>query len=177
MEEARQELLKQGVEIASEMEIGAMIEVPAAVVIADKLAREVDFFSIGTNDLIQYSLAIDRANERLTYLYEPLHPAVLRLIKNVVEIAHKENVRVDMCGEMAGDPICSLILLGMELDELSMNPLAIPRIKKIIRESTIKESKILLEKALSFDTASEVREYVHDYMIRRFPDEFQNEDE
>jgi phosphotransferase system enzyme I (PtsI) len=177
LEEARQELLKQGVEIASEMEIGAMIEVPAAVVIADKLAREVDFFSIGTNDLIQYSLAIDRANERLTYLYEPLHPAVLRLIKNVVEIAHKENIRVDMCGEMAGDPLCSLILLGMQLDELSMNPLAIPRIKKIIRESTIKESKILLEKALSFDTASEVREYVNDYMVRRFPDEFQNEDD
>jgi phosphotransferase system enzyme I (PtsI) len=177
LEEARQELLAQGMEIASEMEIGAMIEVPAAVIIADKLAREVDFFSIGTNDLIQYSLAIDRANERLTYLYDPLHPAVLRLIKNVVEIAHKENVRVDMCGEMAGDPICSLILLGMELDELSMNPLAIPRIKKIIRESTIKESKILLEKALSFDTASEVREYVHDYMVRRFSDEFQNEDD
>jgi phosphotransferase system enzyme I (PtsI) len=177
LEEARQELVAQGVEIASEMEIGAMIEVPAAVIIADKLAREVDFFSIGTNDLIQYSLAIDRANERLTYLYEPLHPAVLRLIKNVVEIAHKENVRVDMCGEMAGDPICSLILLGMELDELSMNSLAIPRIKKIIQESTIQESKILLEKALTFDTASEVREYVHDYMVRRFPDEFQNEDE
>jgi len=175
--EARQELLSQGVEIASEMEIGAMIEVPAAVIIADKLAREVDFFSIGTNDLIQYSLAIDRANERLTYLYEPLHPAVLRLIKNVVEIAHKENVRVDMCGEMAGDPLCSLILLGMELDELSMNSLAIPRIKKIIQESTIQESKILLEKALTFDTASEVRAYVNDYMVRRFPDEFQNEDE
>jgi phosphotransferase system enzyme I (PtsI) len=175
--EARQELMAQGVEIASEMEIGAMIEVPAAVVIADKLAREVDFFSIGTNDLIQYSLAIDRANERLTYLYEPLHPAVLRLIKNVVDVAHKANVRVDMCGEMAGDPICSLILLGMELDELSMNPLAIPRIKKIIRESTLNESKLMLKKALSFNTASEVRAYVHDYMVKRFPDEFQNEED
>jgi len=177
LEEARQELVAQGVEIASEMEIGAMIEVPAAVVIADKLAREVDFFSIGTNDLIQYSLAIDRANERLTYLYEPLHPAVLRLIKNVVDVAHKANVRVDMCGEMAGDPLCSLILLGMELDELSMNSLAIPRIKKIIRESTLEESKLMLKKALSFNTASEVRAYVNDYMVRRFPDEFQNEDD
>ncbi len=177
LEEARQELLAQGVEIASEMEIGAMIEVPAAVVIADKLAREVDFFSIGTNDLIQYSLAIDRANERLTYMYEPLHPAVLRLIKNVVDAAHKANVSVDMCGEMAGDPLCSLILLGMELDELSMNSLAIPRIKKIIRESTLEESKIMLKKALSFNTASEVRTYVNDYMVRRFPDEFKNEDE
>lgn len=177
LEETRQELLAQGVEIASKMEIGAMIEVPAAVIIADKLAREVDFFSIGTNDLIQYSLAIDRANERLTYMYEPLHPAVLRLIKNVVEVAHKANVSVDMCGEMAGDPLCVLILLGMELDELSMNSLAIPRIKKIIRESTVEESKLMLKKAFSFNTASEVRAYVNDYMVRRFPDEFQNEDE
>jgi phosphotransferase system enzyme I (PtsI) len=177
LEETRQELLAQGVEIASKMEIGAMIEVPAAVIIADKLAREVDFFSIGTNDLIQYSLAIDRANERLTYMYEPLHPAVLRLIKNVVEEAHKANISVDMCGEMAGDPLCALILLGMELDELSMNSLAIPRIKKIIRESTLAESKLMLKKALSFNTASEVRAYVNDYMVRRFPDEFKNEDE
>ena len=172
LEETRQELVAEGVKIASKMEIGAMIEVPAAVIIADKLAREVDFFSIGTNDLIQYSLAIDRANERLTYMYEPLHPAVLRLIKKVVDAAHKANIRVAMCGEMAGDPLCALILLGMELDELSMNHLAIPRIKKIIRESTLKESKLLLEKALSFNTASEVRAYVHDYMVRRFPENF-----
>ena len=120
------------------------------LIIADKLAREVDFFSIGTNDLIQYSLAIDRANERLTYLYEPLHPAVLRLIKRVVDAAHEANIRVAMCGEMAGDPLCSLILLGMELDELSMNHLAIPRIKKIIRESTLKESKVIAEKSSFF---------------------------
>ncbi len=177
LEEARQELLEQGVKIAPKMEIGAMIEVPAAVEIADKLAQEVDFFSIGTNDLIQYALAIDRANERLTYLYEPLHPAILRLIKRVVEAAHKAKIRVAMCGEMAGDPLYALILLGMELDELSMNHLAIPRIKRIIRESSIKESKVLLKKALTFNTASEVRAYVQDYMIRRFPDEFQKEEE
>jgi phosphotransferase system enzyme I (PtsI) len=159
------------------MEIGAMIEVPAAVVIADKLAREVDFFSIGTNDLIQYSLAIDRSNERLTYLYEPLHPAVLKLVKSAVDTAHEAGISVSMCGEMAGDPMCTLILLGMELDELSMNHLAIPRIKKIIRESTLKESKLLLDKAFSFNMASEVREYVHDYMKERFPVEFKNEDD
>jgi phosphotransferase system enzyme I (PtsI) len=177
LEETRQELLARGEKVASEMEIGAMIEVPAAAVIADKLAKEVDFFSIGTNDLIQYSLAIDRANERLTYMYEPLHPAVLRLIKKVVDSARKANIRTAMCGEMAGDPLCILILLGMELDELSMNHLAIPRIKKIIRESTLEESKLLLKKALTFDTASEVRAYVHDYMAKRFPDEFQIEED
>jgi phosphotransferase system enzyme I (PtsI) len=177
LEETRQELLARGEKVASEMEIGAMIEVPAAAVIADKLAKEVDFFSIGTNDLIQYSLAIDRANERLTYMYEPLHPAVLRLIKNVVNSARKANIRTAMCGEMAGDPLCILILLGMELDELSMNHLAIPRIKKIIRESTLEESKLLLKKALTFNTAAEVRAYVHDYMAKRFPDEFQIEED
>ena len=177
LEEARKELLEQGVKIAPKMEVGAMIEVPAAVEIADKLAREVDFFSIGTNDLTQYALAIDRANERLTYLYEPLHPAILRLIKRVVYAAHEAKIRVAMCGEMAGDPLYALILLGMELDELSMNHLAIPRIKRIIRESSIKESKVLLEKALTFSTASEVRAYVQDYMMGRFPDEFQKEEE
>jgi phosphotransferase system enzyme I (PtsI) len=177
LEETRKELLAQGENIAAEMEIGAMIEVPAAVVIADKLAREVDFFSIGTNDLIQYSLAIDRSNERLTYLYEPLHPAVLKLVKSAVDTAHEAGISVSMCGEMAGDPMCTLILLGMELDELSMNHLAIPRIKKIIRESTLKESKLLLDKAFSFNMASEVREYVHDYMKERFPVEFKNEDD
>jgi len=177
LEEARRELVDEGMKIPADIEIGAMIEVPSAVVIADKIAREVDFFSIGTNDLIQYSLAIDRANERLTYMYEPLHPAVLRQIKTVVDAAHKAGIKVSMCGEMAGDPICVLILLGMELDELSMNHLAIPRIKKIIRESTLKESKTMLKKALSFNTASEVRSYVQNYMAKRFPGEFKAEED
>ncbi|HOU51037.1 MAG: phosphoenolpyruvate--protein phosphotransferase [Smithella sp.] len=177
LEEARQELIDEGMQIPPKIEIGAMIEVPSAVVIADKLAQEVDFFSIGTNDLIQYSLAIDRANERLTYMYEPLHPAVLRLIQSVVDAAHKAKIEVAMCGEMAGDPLCILILLGMELDELSMNHLAIPRIKKIIRECTLEESKTMLKKAMSFNTASEVRSYVQDYMLKRFPEEFQAEED
>ena len=173
LEEARQELIEEGVNnIPEKIDIGIMMEVPSAVVIADKLAREVDFFSIGTNDLIQYSLAIDRANERLTYMYEPLHPAVLRLIQSVVEAAHQAGIEVAMCGEMAGDPLCILILLGMKLDELSMNHLAIPRIKKIIRETTMKEAKEVLDKALSFSTAPEVRSYVQDYMINHFPEEF-----
>ena len=176
LEETRQELLAQGVPIADRMEIGAMIEVPAAAIIADQLAQEVDYFSIGTNDLIQYSLAIDRSNERVTYLYEPLHPAVLRLIKSIVDQAHKAKIRVAMCGEMAGDPLCCLILLGMQLDELSMNHLAIPRIKRIIQQSTLSESKKLLTQAMSYNNAFDVRSYVQDYMNERFPDEFQKKE-
>jgi phosphoenolpyruvate-protein phosphotransferase (PTS system enzyme I) len=176
LEETRQELLAQGVPIADQMEIGAMIEVPAAAVIADQLAREVDFFSIGTNDLIQYALAIDRSNERVTYLYEPLHPAVLRLIKRIVDQAHEAKVRVAMCGEMAGDPLCCLILLGIQLDELSMNHLAIPRIKRIIQQSTLAESRKLLTQAMSYNNAVDVRAYIQDYMSGRFPDEFQKKE-
>lgn len=177
LQEARDELVAEGVNVASRMEIGAMIEVPSAVVIADKLAKEVDFFSIGTNDLIQYALAIDRANEHLTYLYEPLHPAVLRLLKRVVDAARGAKIPVAMCGEMAGDPMCCLILLGMELNELSMSHLAMPRIKRIIRESNLKEAKALLKKALSFSVASDVRSYVRNYMIEHFPREFQKEED
>lgn len=176
LEETRQELLAEGVPIADRMDIGAMIEVPAAAVIADKLAQEVDYFSIGTNDLIQYSLAIDRSNERVTYLYEPLHPAVLRLIKKIVDEAHEAKIRVAMCGEMAGDPLCCLILLGMQLDELSMNHLAIPRIKRIVQQSTLAESRELLKQAMSFNNAIDVRAFVQDYMNGRFPDEFQKKE-
>lgn len=177
LEEAKEELLAQGIKIAPRMEIGAMIEVPAAVEIADELAKEVDFFSIGTNDLTQYALAIDRANERLTYLYEPLHPAILRMIKRVVDAGHAAKIKVAMCGEMAGDPLYALILLGLQLDELSMNHLAIPRVKRVVREATVEESEVLLKKALSFGTSHEVRAYVQEYMMKRFPDEFVCEDE
>ena len=177
LEETRLELSAQGVIIAESLEIGAMIEVPAAAIIADQLAREVDYFSIGTNDLIQYSLAIDRSNERVTYLYEPLHPAVLRLIKQIVDTAHQAGIRVAMCGEMAGEPLYSLILLGLQLDELSMNHLAIPRIKRIIQQCTLAEASVLTNKALSFNSATDVRAYVQDHMFQRFPDEFLKREE
>lgn len=169
----KDDLRKEGVPFHDHIEIGAMIEVPAAVVIADKLAREVDFFSIGTNDLIQYALAIDRVNEQVTYLYEPLHPAVLRLIRHIVKIGHRAGIPVAMCGEMAGEPAYTMILMGMELDELSMNPLAIPRVKKIIRGSTMKEARVLLKKVMTFSSAAEIREYVEQTMRERFPEEFQ----
>jgi phosphotransferase system enzyme I (PtsI) len=171
--EVKRDLRAQGIPVGEDIEIGIMIEVPSAVVIADELAKEVDFFSIGTNDLIQYALAIDRINERVTYLYEPLHPAVLRLIKQVIDIGHGAGIRVAMCGEMAGEPAYIMILLGLEIDELSMNPLAIPKVKKVIRGSTLKESKELLEKVMTFSSASEIREFVNNYMRNRFPEEFQ----
>jgi phosphotransferase system enzyme I (PtsI) len=170
--EVRSDLIREGVAVGGEIEIGVMVEVPSAVIMADALAREVDFFSIGTNDLIQYALAIDRVNDRVTYLYEPLHPAVLRLIKRVVDIGHKAGIPVAMCGEMAGEAAYTLILVGLELDELSMNPLAIPRVKKIIRGSTLKESKALLKRVLKFSSAIEIRDYVENYMQMRFPEEF-----
>jgi phosphotransferase system enzyme I (PtsI) len=171
--EVQDDLIVQGIPVGNDIEIGVMIEVPSAVIIADELAKEVDFFSIGTNDLIQYALAIDRINERVTYLYEPLHPAVLRLIKQVIDVGHRAGIRVAMCGEMAGEPAYIMILLGLEIDELSMNPLAIPRVKKVIRGSTLKESKALLERVMTFSSASEIREFVNNYMSERFPEEFQ----
>ena len=174
--EVKEDLIRRGVPVGEDIELGIMIEVPSAVVIADSLAREVDFFSIGTNDLTQYTLAIDRVNERVTYLYEPLHPAVLKLIKMIVEAGRRAGIRVSMCGEMAGEPAYTLVLLGFELDELSMNPLAIPRVKKIIRNATFEESQTLLNKVMTFSTAREIEAYVRDYMTSRFPDDFRQED-
>jgi len=164
-EEVKKELKAEKIPIGKDIEIGIMIEVPSAVMIADLLAKEVDYFSIGTNDLIQYALAIDRVNERVTYLYEPLHPAVLKLIKMIVAAGHKAGIRVSMCGEMAGEPAYTLILIGLELDELSMNPLAIPRVKKIIRNSTYSESKSLLKKVMAMSSAIEIENYIKDCRV------------
>jgi phosphotransferase system enzyme I (PtsI) len=170
--EVRNQLARENIPVGDDIELGIMIEVPSAVVIADRLAREVDFFSIGTNDLIQYTLAIDRVNERVSYLYDPLHPAVLRLIRMIVEAAHGAGIRVAICGEMAGEPAFTLMLLGLGLDELSMNPLAIPRVKKIIRNSTLEEATALLKESMKFDTASKIEDFVRTHMNKRFPEEF-----
>jgi phosphotransferase system enzyme I (PtsI) len=173
--EVKRELESQGVPFDRDIKLGIMVEVPSAVMVADSLAREVDFFSIGTNDLIQYTLAIDRVNERVSYLYEPLHPAVLRLVKRVVDAGHHAGIEVAMCGEMAGEPLYTMILLGLELDELSMNSLVIPRVKKIIRAVTMKECRALLKKILTMSTAAEIEYYVRNYMIKKFPDDFAEE--
>ena len=139
---------------------------------SDVLAPEVDFFSIGTNDLIQYTLAVDRVNEHVAYLYEPLHPANLRMIRMVAEAGHAAGIPVMMCGEMAGEPRYILILLGLGLDELSMNPLAIPRVKRIVRETTFAEARALVDRAMQLRTAKDVERLLQEEMSRRFPGAF-----
>jgi phosphoenolpyruvate-protein phosphotransferase (PTS system enzyme I) len=165
LESVKEELTKQGIEFKKDIPVGAMIEIPSAAMTADILARESDFFSIGTNDLIQYTLAIDRVNEQVANLYEPLHPAVLRLIRNTVESAHKEKIPVSMCGEMAGDPMLTPILLGMGLDELSMSSATIPEIKKIIRSLKMDYAKKLAAGLFELTIPDDIREYLEKHKI------------
>jgi phosphotransferase system enzyme I (PtsI) len=169
--QAMDELRRDNVPFNEDIEIGVMVEIPSAGMIADLLAGEADFFSVGTNDLIQYALAIDRLNEHVAYLYEPLHPAVLRFLKMIVDAGHKHNIPVAMCGEMAGEPFYALILMGLGFDELSMNPHSIPRMKKIIRQSELKEAVSLTEKVMGFATAEETWGFVAEYMARHFPED------
>jgi phosphotransferase system enzyme I (PtsI) len=146
-----------------------MIEIPSAALIADLLAREVDFFSVGTNDLIQYFLAVDRGNEHVAYLYEPLHPAILRALRLICQAARAASIPVGMCGEMASDPFYTLVLLGLGFDELSMNPPSIPRVKEVLRQVRRSEGEELLEQLLTLPTASEINRCLEDEMTRRFP--------
>lgn len=172
LDEVRTELGSKGIPYDRKMEVGIMMEIPSAAAIADILAREVDFFSIGTNDLIQYSLAIDRVNEHVAYLYEPLHPAIIRIIKGVVDAAHNAGIKVSMCGEMAGEPAYVPILLGLGLDELSMNAPVIPWVKKIVRGMSMNDAKRLLSDVMAFSTASDIEDCVRQRMAELFPDEF-----
>jgi len=172
LEEVKKSLAKARVPFDQGIEIGAMIEIPSASITADILAREVDFFSIGTNDLIQYALAVDRINEHVSYLYEPLHPAILRIIRGVVQSAHQVGIPVAICGEMAAEPAYSLVLLGLGLDEFSMNPVAIPKVKKVLRKSRFEETQNLVEQIFQFSTASEIEGHVRNWMAERFPEDF-----
>jgi len=172
LERVKAKLRDVGIPFDENIKVGVMIEVPSAAITADILAKDVDFFSIGTNDLIQYCIAIDRGNEKVAYLYDPLHPAVLRIIQSVIKTAHREGIWVSMCGEMAGDPLCTLILIGMEIDELSMNSVAIPSIKKIIRSVRREEAAEVAYKVMTFSTSKEIKEYVTKKMIERFPELF-----
>lgn len=158
--DVQDELRSKKIAFDPKIRLGAMVEIPSAALMADELAAEVDFMSIGTNDLIQYTLAVDRVNEDVSYLYEPLHPAVLRLLKMVCDAGKSRNIEVSLCGEMAGDPLCFLLLLGLGLSELSMNPLSIPKVKKLTRSVTFRQAKELLDRALLAKTSSEVEHIV-----------------
>jgi len=174
IKEVIQSLDKKGVKIQTDIPVGAMIEAPSAVAIADLLAREVDFFSIGTNDLIQYALGIDRYNENVSYLYQPLHPAVLRMLKHVVDAGHKEGIPVSICGEMAADPIFIPILLGLGLEELSMNPNSIPLVKQFIRGLKAAQAREIFEAALDFATAEDIEAFLLEKIKKLFPSGFLN---
>jgi len=161
LEECKKELDLENIDYDKEIKVGIMVEIPSAAVCADIIAKEVDFFSIGTNDLCQYTLAVDRMNENVSYLYQPFNPAILRLVKTVIDASHgyKEKF-TGMCGEMAGEPLAALVLLGLGLDEFSMSASSIPQIKKIIRSVTLEEAKIIALKALDLSTADEVKEMI-----------------
>jgi phosphotransferase system enzyme I (PtsI) len=171
LNEAKAELQREGHAFDPALPVGIMVEMPSAVMIADLLAKESDFMSIGTNDLIQYTLAIDRVNEQVGYLYQPLHPAILRMLRFVVDSGHAAGVRVGVCGEMAGDPMFSLILLGLGVDELSMNSTAIPVVKTVVRGTTLEAAKALAERALSLPTGEEVEVLCRTEMTRLFPED------
>jgi len=173
--ECKEELRQKKIDFNENIRIGVMIEVPSACMISDIIAKEVDFFSIGTNDLIQYSLAIDRINEYVSYLYEPLHPAVLRLIKQTIDSAHANKIEVGLCGEMAGEPLYTPILIGMGIDELSMNAYAIPRVKKVIRGINQDYCKELLNELLIKNSAKEGEHILKKEMGRLFPADFSQE--
>lgn len=169
--ECQAELRREGVDFNPEIPFGIMVELPSAVMVSEFLAQEVDFFSIGTNDLIQYSMGIDRTNRYVSYLYQPLHPAVVRMIKHTVDAAHQAGIEVGLCGEMASDPFCVPILLGMGMDTLSMNPQAVPGIKRIIRQTKIDECTDLLKLVLESRTVSRTNRLVRDIIYQRFPEE------
>lgn len=172
LDEAKAELAAEEIPFNAAIPVGIMIETPSAALIAGLLAREVDFFSVGTNDLIQYCLAVDRGNEHVAYLYEPLHPAILRALKMICDAGREAGIEVGMCGEMAADPLYSLVLLGLGFDELSMNAPGIPRVKRILRQLRRSEGVAILDEIFGFATAREVAEYLEIEMARRFPEYF-----
>ena len=170
LEKAQAQLAEEGIPFDPKVDVGAMIELPAAALSADLLCKEVDFFSIGTNDLIQYTIAIDRRNEETLPLYEPLHPAVLRLIQNVLRVAVDAGIDITVCGEMAGDPVLSVLLVGMGYEKLSMSPTVIPEIKKVISSISLEDAQYLAVEIMKLSTAGEIETYIWREAMDRFPE-------
>ncbi|MCK5845354.1 MAG: phosphoenolpyruvate--protein phosphotransferase, partial [Victivallales bacterium] len=170
VDNVKRELSKDGIAFNDNLEVGIMIETPAAAMIAGDLAKKVDFFSIGTNDLVQYALAVDRSNEKVAYLYQPAHPAILKLIKITVDAAKENGIWVGVCGEMAGDPRYTPLLVGMGVHELSMSPSSIGQIRRLIRKLYIHDAEKLLEKALQASTDDEVLDITENLLYELAPD-------
>ncbi len=172
LREVKDELKTKRIKFDEKIPLGVMIEVPAAAAITDLLVKEVDYLSIGTNDLIQYYLAVDRSNEFVSYLYKPLHPSVLRLLKFIIEAAHKEGKEITVCGEMAADPLSAIALLGLGLKKFSMNPIFILRIKKALRSVEHKTVKRVIRKAMTLRTAQEIEECIIENILAKHPKAF-----
>jgi len=166
LNQAKAELRKEGKKFDEDVQVGAMIEVPSVAVITDIIAKEVDFLSIGTNDLIQYTMAVDRVNEDVAFLYDPLHPAILRLLKNIIESGHNAGKSVGMCGEMAGSPEFTIALLGLGLDEFSMSAIQIPKIKNVIRSVSMKDAKNLANELLKCNDRTEISRVIKRFKYR-----------
>ncbi|MBN1799119.1 MAG: phosphoenolpyruvate--protein phosphotransferase [Spirochaetales bacterium] len=168
LDQLKKELSKAKIPFKKDIPVGVMIEVPSAALISEILAKKVDFFSIGTNDLIQYTIAVDRNNERIAYLYEPFHPGVLRLLKMIIDNAHEAGIPVGMCGEMAGDPFAAVVLLGLGLDQFSMSAYSIPEIKRIVRSVSMQEAKELAHTVMKMQFSQDIDDYVRDWMEAKF---------
>jgi phosphoenolpyruvate-protein phosphotransferase (PTS system enzyme I) len=173
LEDAKNDLRKDQIPFNDDIEVGAMIETPAAAVCIDHILKEVDFISIGTNDLIQYLLAVDRTNESVAHLYQPFHPSVLRSLKNIMRAAENADKKVSICGELGGDPMATMLLLGLgKLDNLSMEPHSVPKVKKIIRTIRLAEARQLADDVLKMDCPNEITAYITKEMMSRFPEDF-----
>jgi phosphotransferase system enzyme I (PtsI) len=170
LEDAKGELKAKGIAYDDNIKVGVMVEVPAAAVITEDLAREVNFLSIGTNDLIQYLLAVDRGNDIVSPLYQEFHPAVVRFLRRIVERGKSDKVWVGMCGEMAGDPLATILLLGLGLDEFSVVPHVLPEIKKIIRSVKYRDAKKIAKQVLEMQTEDEIKKHLSMLMKEKLPD-------
>jgi phosphotransferase system enzyme I (PtsI) len=169
VDEVKLELQQEGLPFDEHVKLGIMIEMPSAALSADFLAEECDFFSIGTNDLIQYTMAVDRVNEYVSYLYEPLHPALMRLLGEVARAAHAAKIPVTVCGEMAGEPMIAPVLIGLGIRELSMSAVSVPEVKAMIRATRTPEAEALVQRISRLATAAEVRAMVADYVFGLTP--------
>ncbi len=173
LEKAKEDLRKQQIPFHEDIEVGAMVETPAAALCVEHLLKEVDFISIGTNDLIQYLLAVDRTNENLAHLYQPLHPSVLKTLQAVLRATRDSGKEVSICGELGGDPMATMLLLGLgHLDELSMEPHAIPKVKKVIRRITLDDARKMADHVLGLSSLEDINRYVNEEMRSRFPSDF-----